>query len=151
MNTDGHGCGGLAPHKCGTACGLARRSPDTLCRDEGGFTLIEVMAAVAILSVSVVIIFHALAVCIDARIMTENYNRATALAIEEIQYLDKPSGDETINNIKFAWTLDKEAPPTGESGQEYPALQELSLIMEWSNPDGRRKGQVTLKTYILEE
>ncbi|MFA5794824.1 MAG: prepilin-type N-terminal cleavage/methylation domain-containing protein [Candidatus Brocadiia bacterium] len=119
-----------------------------------GFTLIELMVSVIIISISVISIYQAFIGCMDGKVAAENYNRCTVLALEQIQKFEEEStgsgGTEQLseNNRLFEWTIERKD-LTGNAYDAYPSLKAIILNMKWQGPGEHRKGQMTWTYYTI--
>ena len=114
-----------------------------------GFTLIEVMISVVIVSISVVSIYQAFIACLEGRISSENYNRATLLMTDEIfkfkyaqpdENADREFLDEKKSRL-FEW--DYEISEFSDTERITPSYKKLTFTMKWKGPGEHRRGQMS--------
>ena len=117
-----------------------------------GFTLIEIMISVAILSFGLILILQGFTHSLNILSISENNLQATLLAEEKIaqlqidakqneyEFLTDLSGELKLNNIEFNW--ETRITPDGE----YQDLNSVLTIISWK--EGKRKGSVPVVTYL---
>jgi prepilin-type N-terminal cleavage/methylation domain-containing protein len=120
---------------------------------EKGFTLIEVLVALAIVSISVVSIFCAFIGISDSIARIDNYNKAVALGVEKIWELEEALINQ--DNVDFAdfsgeiresenrsmkWEI------TGKEIENYPNLTEINFSLQWTQ--GSRTGNFSAAAYL---
>ena len=118
-----------------------------------GFTLIEVMVALVVISVALVAVITAYLQLLNALRNTENYNQAVLISSEQMGLLEDEirrrggevnlsqySGEETRGTRSFKWEF------TGTTPEDYPDLQEIQMTINWS--DGKRQGQMIWTSYM---
>ncbi|MBI4835437.1 MAG: prepilin-type N-terminal cleavage/methylation domain-containing protein [Planctomycetes bacterium] len=117
-----------------------------------GFTLIEVLVALIIVSVGVVSIYSSFISISDTLARMDSHNRSILLALEkmwEVQEalmqpdefkIDTFSGELKENNRYFKWEF------TENDVEDYKSLKEITIKLDWEH--GRRKGNVTATTYL---
>jgi len=117
-----------------------------------GFTLIEVMVSIAILSFGLILILQGFAYSANVLRISRNNLEATLLTEEKMAETEimlkqtKDSlfsgfnGESKSNNIEFKWktelTID----------EEYEDLNKVLATISWK--EGRRKGTVPIFTYL---
>lgn len=127
-----------------------------------GFTLIEVMISVAILSVGLVLILQGFASCLSALRVSENNLKATFVVenkIAEAEIIAKEDWDELEGGIRdrfeckgmqCLWEI--ETSPIEWGIEEVPEscedLRRVEASLFWE--EGKRKGRVLLTTYMRE-
>lgn len=119
-----------------------------------GFTLIEVMVAATIVAVCVVSILQAFISCLEGRIASESYNRATSLALEQVasrlwqEETPTSSTDQLAeNNRVFEWSFETTDPTAGQLSEIAASLTELTFTIKWQGPGEQRQGQILWKVY----
>ena len=117
-----------------------------------GFTLIEIMVSIAILSFGLILILQGFTQSLNALRISRNNLKTTLLAeekITEIQieakqstdlYFGNLSGESDIDNIEFKWET------SIIPDEEYEHLNKVRTTVSWK--EGRRKGAVPLVTYL---
>jgi len=118
-----------------------------------GFTLIEIMISIAILSVGLILILQGLTHCLSILNISRN-NLETSLLAEnkmaelEIAIKQDPaalsrytSGQLQTGNIEFRWQINL----TPDS--EYEDLRQAQTTVYWK--EGIRKGLSTFNTYLV--
>jgi len=115
-----------------------------------GFTLLEVMIAMAILALSLVVIFSHQATSIDlgneARIVT----KATFLAQEKMVELiaqESLEVERSADEVKEGWPVFKWETEVDESDQE--GLKKVSVLLKWK--EGGRERDLRIVTYVASE
>lgn len=117
--------------------------------DEKGFTLIEVISAVAILGISLGLIMSLFASGASTAKVTQDYSRALTLAKEKLNNRII-SRDETFNDGSsgrangYEWEL-RETPFTGLqgfAGSESLRLQRVEVRIRWN--DGNKRKETAL-------
>lgn len=124
-----------------------------LYHDGTGFTLIEVLIALTIVSISVVSIYAAFMGISDTLARVDNYNRSVLLGMEKLWELEEAllqsdearvsdfSGELKESDTRFfKWEF------TGTDLESYPNLKEISLNLQWQQ--GRRSGNFSVVTYL---
>jgi len=118
-----------------------------------GFTLIEVLVALAIVSVSVVSIFYAFMGISDSIARIDNYNKAVALGLEKIWELEEALMQQDnvdladfSGEIKESETRSMRWEITGKEIEEYPTLKEIDFSLQWTQ--GRRTGNFNTTAYL---
>jgi prepilin-type N-terminal cleavage/methylation domain-containing protein len=119
-------------------------------RNKKGFTLIEVMVSIAILSLGLILILQGFARSLSILNIAENNLRAVLLAEENMvgfemnsrnpAYFSDAGGDIVLNNVNFTWQV--KSFPSGE----YENLNDVSSIVSWKW--GRDKGTVSLASCL---
>ena len=113
-----------------------RRSERRIHASGGGFTLIEVLAAVAILSVGDVFILEALARASQAQVLAEAHRGAYAFAVSKLASLEldyqqgqlhgeHEQGTFRIGAQEFTWDLSTTA------AEDEPSMQSVDLSVGW--------------------
>ncbi|MFH1228015.1 MAG: prepilin-type N-terminal cleavage/methylation domain-containing protein [Planctomycetota bacterium] len=121
-----------------------------------GFTLIEVIVSVVIISISVISIYEAFIGCMDGKVAAENYNRCTVLALEQMEKFDAESTTSSVtdqlseNNRLFEWNIEKQD-TSGIIYEVYPSLKSIVLTIKWQGPGEHRKGQMEWTYYTLSQ
>jgi prepilin-type N-terminal cleavage/methylation domain-containing protein len=118
-----------------------------------GFTLIEIMISIAILSLGLILILQGLTQCLNILRISRN-NLETSLLIEDKMaemeiavnqdtdnFSRDISGDSQSGNIEFKWQI-RLNPDT-----EYENLYEVLATVNWA--EGRRRGSSILNTYLM--
>ena len=117
-----------------------------------GFTLIEIMISVAILSFGLILILQGFTHSLNILRISENNLQATLLAEEkmaqlqidaknsEYGFLTDFNGESQIDNIEFRWQT------SITPDEEHEDLNELLTIVSWK--EGKRKGTVPVITYL---
>jgi len=126
-----------------------------------GFTLIEVMISVSILSIGLVLVLQGFIHCLNGLRISENNLKASLLAgnkIAKMQIQAKEDWDTfekglserfEVGRLKCAWDAEIN-PVEWETEEEVPAsyndLNELKASFAWE--EGRRKGMISLVNYV---
>lgn len=115
-----------------------------------GFTLIEVMVAVAILAVSFVVLIGLRNTDISITYEIHNITRATLLAQKKMAELEAEgfpqlgiiSGDFTGPDDRYVWTQTVNTTP-------FDFAREVNVEVSWK--DGEQTRSIDLVTYMVEE
>ena len=117
-----------------------------------GFTLIEIMVSIAILSLGLILILQSFAYSLNALRICRNNLEATLLAEEKMSQmqiiaqqtrgslLSGIEGESSLGNIEFKWEID------AVQDEEYVNLYKVASTTSWK--EGRRKGAVIFVTYL---
>jgi prepilin-type N-terminal cleavage/methylation domain-containing protein len=118
-----------------------------------GFTLIEIMVSVAILSVGLILVLQGMAKCVNILRISQDNLAATILAEDKITQVEiaskqkssgasfgDTSGEEEYGSAVFRWEV--RLSPYGE----YENLNELLATVSWK--DGRNNGSSSFNTYL---
>ncbi len=119
-----------------------------------GFTLIEVLVAIAIVAIGLAAVFCSFISSYQILKQTENYNQAILISLEQLwQMEDKALRGEDISGLyhgehtdglkKFEWEFSDDAI------EPYEDLKELKLNIKWT--EGKRKGQINWASYLIKE
>jgi len=118
-----------------------------------GFTLIEIMISIAILSVGLIFVLQGLTQCLSILRISQDNLEASLLAeqkISEFEILAKQetgsfskatSGQSQSGNVDLTWQIDL----TPDS--DYEDLNEVLAIVYWK--EGRRSGVSAFSTYLI--
>ena len=118
-----------------------------------GFTLIEIMISIAILSVGLILILQGITHCISILRISQNNLETSLLAEEKMAGLEiaikqdpgafskYTSGESQAGNIEFTWQI--RLTPDGE----YEYLQEALTTVNWK--EGIRSGSSIFSTYLI--
>jgi prepilin-type N-terminal cleavage/methylation domain-containing protein len=130
---------------------MSRRSPDQQCT-QGGFTLIEVMVAFAIMSIGVLSLGIAQLSALRMSSTSSRLSQAMYLAEEQMETFrsmpwgatftipvaDNPDPGNPLrpfpadqNTYTRSWTVQPNQPPHG--------LTEITVTVAWTNPTGTRQ------------
>ncbi len=117
-----------------------------------GFTLIEVMVALTIVSVGLVSIYSSFINISDTLARMDNYNRSVLIALEKMWEVEEAlmqsdefkidtfSGELKDNNRYFKWEF------TENAVENYKNLREITINLDWKQ--GKRKGNMKAGTYF---
>ena len=117
-----------------------------------GFTLIEIMISVAILSFGMILILQGFTHSLNILRISQNNLQATLLAEEKMAqiqidakksqygFLADSNGESKIDNIEFRWQT------SITPDEEYEDLNELLTTVSWK--EGKREGMVPVITYL---
>jgi len=130
-------------------------------KNKQGFTLIEVMISVSILSIGLVLVLQGFIYCLNGLRISENNLKAGLMAgnkMAEAQIQAKEDWDTfenglserfEVERLKCAWDIEIN-PVEWEAGEDVPEsyndLNELRASFAWE--EGRRKGMISLVTYM---
>ncbi|MFA5350941.1 MAG: prepilin-type N-terminal cleavage/methylation domain-containing protein [Candidatus Omnitrophota bacterium] len=118
-----------------------------------GFTLIEIMISISILSVGLIFVLQGLTQCLSILRISQNNLEASLLAEEKMAEVEiaakqdkttfskDASGEEQSGNIEFKWQIRL----TPDSG--YEDLNKVMDTVYWK--EGRRSGVSVFNTYLL--
>lgn len=125
-----------------------------------GFTLVEIMVSVAILSIGLVLILQGLVFSLGALRISEDNLTATLAAeskMAEAQILAKEDWDKLKSGLDEEWEFadlecqwEIEVTPVEWQMEEVPAgyedLNQVDAALAWQ--EGKRKGRIPLTTYM---
>lgn len=125
----------------------------TTCKSDIGFTLIEVLVALTIVSISVVSVYAAFTGISDTLARVDNYNRSVLIGMEKLWEVEEALlQSEDANAVNFSGEL-KESDTrllkwefTQNDLQDYPNLKEINLTLQWQQ--GKRSGNFNVTTYL---
>jgi prepilin-type N-terminal cleavage/methylation domain-containing protein len=122
-------------------------------RTHKGFTLIEIMISVSILSLGLILIMQGLAKCVNILRISQSNLAATLLAEDKMAemeiaakqdgakaFLGDTSGEEKSGNLELNWQI-RLTPDEG-----YENLNRILATVRWK--DGRNNGSSVLSTYL---
>lgn len=126
-----------------------------------GFTLVEIMVSVAILSIGLVLILQGLAFSLGALRISEDNLTATLAAeskMAEAQILAKEDWDKLKSGLDEKWEFANlrcqwkvEVNPVQwqleEVSKGYEDLNQVDAALAWQ--EGRQKGRIPLTTYMI--
>jgi len=99
-------------------------------RSAEGFTILEVMVAIIILSVSLLMLLHMAMIAIDGNDWSNQATRSTQLLQEKLEELRTDmmlnNGIDTVDNIARSWTV------TNSSNH----LRRVDITASWQNRRG---------------
>lgn len=98
-------------------------------KDEQGFTLLEVMTSMLIMSFSLLVLLQMAMVALDGNTWASGTTSSTQLMqqkLEELRGSSHPeSGEDTIGNITLSWTI-------ADAGSH---LRQIDMTAFWLTPD----------------
>ncbi|MDD5408587.1 MAG: prepilin-type N-terminal cleavage/methylation domain-containing protein [Candidatus Omnitrophica bacterium] len=118
-----------------------------------GFTLIEIMISIAILSLGLILILQGLTQCLNILRISQNNLETSLLAEEKMAEMEiavkqdkemfskDTSGESQSGNIEFNWHI-RLSPD-----MEYEDFYEVLTTVNWT--EGRRKGSSIFSTYLM--
>jgi len=118
-----------------------------------GFTLIEIMISIAILSLGLILILQGLTQCLNILRISQNNLETSLLAEDKMAEMEIAvnqdtdnfskdiSGESKSGNIEFKWQI-RLNPDT-----EYENLYEVLATVNWV--EGRRRGSSILNAYLM--
>lgn len=97
--------------------------------DEQGFTLLEVMTSMLIMSFSLLVLLQMTMVALDGNTWASGTTSSTQLMQEKLEELrsnsNPESGEDTIGNITLTWTV-------ADAGSH---LRQINMTAFWLTPD----------------
>lgn len=122
-------------------------------RPDSGFTLLETLVAVMVLSVAVVVVLELFSANLRSADLSDDYTRGVTLArakMEELLLAKVPPEGDLAGRFEggFEWTASYS--PYGEAeedGEASPAAHTLAVEVTW--PQGGSRKRVTLTTLTL--
>lgn len=123
-----------------------------------GFTLVEVVISISILSIGLVLILQGLTHLVNIIQIAQNNTQATFLADElTTQFLldyqtsqhfssDKESSEMEVNDVTYNWNISIEPIEQEEQEERKAEINEIASTVSWVS--GRRKGQLSVLTYL---
>ncbi len=129
-----------------------------------GFTLIEIIVSISILSFGLVLILQWFGHSLNILRISEDYLRATLvmeskMAGIEIKFKEGKTefwtGDvEDVKDSKMLFTINTQATPVeckeeSKSGNEliYEDLYKIKALLSWK--EGKRRGKIPIETYLI--
>ena len=122
-------------------------------RTHKGFTLIEIMISVSILSLGLILIVQGLAKCVNILRISQSNLAATLLAEDKMTemeiavkqdgakaFLSDTNGEEKSGNLELNWQI-RLSPD-----EEYENLNQVLATVRWK--DGRNSGSSVFSTYL---
>jgi len=157
---------GLSPGKSSIFSGrdasrVLRNTHNAIRTTQYGFTLIEIMVSVAILSIGLVLILQAFGHSLNVLRISEDNLKATFMTenkLAEAQIQAKEDWDALANGLKEKFEFEDlqcvwEVKITSagwegieEIAEEYENLNEVKATLTWK--EGKRKGEIPLVTYM---
>lgn len=125
-------------------------------RDQSGFTLLEVMAALAITGLSILLVLQLFSGGLVSAKASKDYTDSAFHVREKIsELLSDEDLDEGINSGAtedgFEWTTEVSRYKT-KLDEENPDLKILKITVKIRNPEGRKEFSLeTLKTVLKQE
>ena len=116
-------------------------------RRQGGFTILELLVAFAIMAISLGMLYRASGGSVRAVGDMEHYQRATVLAESILAMRDaipEEGWAETGQVAAFDWRVASAPYPTEVSGPTVTPLHEIRVVVSW--PQGGRVRQLELVT-----
>ena len=116
-------------------------------RRQGGFTILELLVAFAIMAISLGMLYRASGGSVRAVGDMEHYQRATVLAESILAMRDEIPEEgwaETGQVSGFDWRVASAPYPTEVSGPTVTPLHEIRVVVSW--PQGGRVRQLELVT-----
>lgn len=115
-----------------------------------GFTLIEMLVAMVILSLSLGVLYQAAAGATRNVRVDERYSYAVQIAQSLLdEHTEVPSGGVSRSGVNgdFQWSLYSENIPAGSSAPDAPdiRLHRLDVVVSWGEPNPR---DVRLRTVV---
>ncbi|MFA6129363.1 MAG: prepilin-type N-terminal cleavage/methylation domain-containing protein [Candidatus Omnitrophota bacterium] len=118
-----------------------------------GFTLIEIMISIAILSLGLILILQGLTQCLNILRISQNNLETSLLAEEKMAEMEiavkqdkemfskDTSGESQSGNIEFNWHVRL------NPDMQYEDLYEVLTTVNWT--EGRRKGSSIFNSYLM--
>ena len=116
-------------------------------RRQGGFTILELLVAFAIMAISLGMLYRASGGSVRAVGDMEHYQRATVLAESILAMRDaipEEGWTEAGRVAGFDWRVESAPYPTDVSGPTVTPLHEIRVVVSW--PQGGRMRQLELAT-----
>lgn len=137
---------------------ILKRNPEDAVN---GFTLVEVMIAVAVISIGLVMILQGFIASLNAVKISEDTLMAcmsadSSMASAQLESENKPEfmqskSSETFNsgNLEFSWEFVPEIIDMPEAGDIKEALFSVDAGLSWK--DGKRRGDIKIETLFRQE
>lgn len=103
-----------------------------------GFTLLEVILSLSIISISLMVIIHSFSIAISAKNSVNNYSKAIFLSEKKLSEIKLRGIDKIDNNGKFLEPFSKFDWQIIADRTNFSDLAKIDLIIEWSQ-QGRLK------------
>jgi prepilin-type N-terminal cleavage/methylation domain-containing protein len=122
-------------------------------RNEEGFTIIESLTALAILTVALVVLYGAGATALRTFAHASSVDRAILLAqskLDEIEAMQKPLPERSEGAFSdgiVRWTVIANAIPENGTSHQHLVLQAIHLDLQWH--DGLRRRSLDVQTRHL--
>ena len=114
-----------------------------------GFTLLEMLVAMAILAMSLGMLYRASGGAAHSVGDLESYQRATVLAESLLSMRDAVSDagwNESGSSGKYGWQVSSAPYATQFNGPNIPLLHQIHIVISWS--DGIRPRELVLDTLL---
>lgn len=110
-----------------------------------GIILLEVLVSISILAICIIAIFEVFISCFDAQLRSENYTKATVIAMDLLEYGEEFPDAESEGELDedgriFKWECVR------NDIEGYPSLREIVMNMRWKQ--GKRQGGFSLTRYV---
>ena len=121
-----------------------------------GFTMIEVMAALAILSISLVVLIRSQSQSLNNAIRVRHYERAVYITENQLHWtfldLNEAKSWEEYANLSgedgdYQWHVQIQATDTGQAEGTSMTMLRILATTRW--PDGEREDEFHLETWYL--
>lgn len=131
-------------------------------RTKMGFTLIEIMVSVSILSVGLILILQGFAHCLNVLRIAEDNLKATLVLEDKMAEAEIEAKEDwnsvagglrdsfKFEDLRCKWELEMSAAEWDleEPPEEYEELKEVKASLSWQ--EGKREGTIPLVTYMRE-
>ncbi len=116
---------------------------NTSMRNNKGFTLLEVMLSLSIISISLMVIIHSFSLAISVKNSVNNYSKAIFLSEKKLSEIKLSGSDKMENNGKFLEPFERFNWQIKADRTNFSDLAKIDLIIEWTQQGKLKNFQVS--------